>query len=119
MCRVAMDMITARGDKDADQAFALHVVPEIDVLFRVAHAASAESIVMEGAFDAVVETAFNDLPDRFKRVVELVDIDQLSYQEAADIIGIPVGTVMSRLYRARRRIREQLTKTGLAPRTPS
>jgi RNA polymerase sigma-70 factor (ECF subfamily) len=51
--------------------------------------------------------------------VELVDIDQLSYQEAADIIGIPVGTVMSRLHRVRRRIREQLTKTGLAPRTPS
>lgn len=182
-------MITARGDNAADQAFAQYVVPELDVLFRVAmsitkntanaedlvqdtllrayrfierfdgahprawlltimrnvhlnslrrqrpellrdpdsqteqiadpagHAASAENIVMEGTFDAAVETAFNELPSRFKVVVELVDIDQLSYREAADIIGIPVGTVMSRLHRARRRIREQLTKAGLTPGT--
>jgi RNA polymerase sigma-70 factor (ECF subfamily) len=82
-----------------------------------AHAASAETIALEGTFDAAVEQAFNDLPDRFKRVVELVDLDQLSYSEAASVIGVPIGTVMSRLHRARRRIREHLTKSGLAPRT--
>lgn len=81
------------------------------------HAASAESVVMDSTFDAVVESAFNDLPERFRKAVGLVDIEGLSYQEAARVMGVPVGTVMSRLHRGRRRIREQLAKTGLAPRS--
>jgi RNA polymerase sigma-70 factor (ECF subfamily) len=79
------------------------------------HAASAESIVMDGTFDSVVESAFNDLPERFRKVVWLVDIGGLSYEEAARAVGIPVGTVMSRLHRGRRRIREQLDKARLIP----
>ncbi len=75
-----------------------------------------ESIVVEGMFDAVVEEAFGDLPDRFRRVVELVDLDGLSYQETAELLEIPIGTVMSRLHRARGRIRVRLTAAGLAPR---
>jgi RNA polymerase sigma-70 factor (ECF subfamily) len=48
-------------------------------------------------------------------VVTLVDIDGLSYQEAADALGVPRGTIMSRLHRARARIRTRLTAAGLAP----
>ena len=51
-----------------------------------------------------------------KKVVTLVDIDGLSYQEAADRIGVPVGTIMSRLHRARKRIKKQLEAAGLGPR---
>ena len=76
---------------------------------------TAESIVVGGMFDAVVEEAFGDLPDKFRRVVELVDLDGLSYQETADKLDIPIGTVMSRLHRARGRIRVRLTAAGLAP----
>ncbi len=62
-----------------------------------------------------MEDAVARLPARFRQVVELVDIDGLSYREAADALGVPVGTVMSRLHRARHRIRTRLTAAGLAP----
>ncbi len=76
---------------------------------------SAESIVVGGAFDATVADAVGRLPTRFRHVVELVDIDGLSYREAADVLDVPIGTVMSRLHRARHRIRTRLTAAGLAP----
>jgi RNA polymerase sigma-70 factor, ECF subfamily len=78
---------------------------------------SAEAIVVGQAFDATVEDALGRLPARFRHVVELVDIDGLSYQDAADALGVPVGTVMSRLHRARHRIRTRLTAAGLVPRS--
>lgn len=66
-------------------------------------------------FERAVLVAVASLPDRSARVVELVDINGFSYGEAADILGIPLGTVMSRLHRARARIRKRLTDQGLAP----
>lgn len=78
-------------------------------------AGSAEDVVVGQAFDATVEDAFTHLPQRFRQVVELVDLDGLAYQEAADVLGVPVGTVMSRLHRARARIRARLSAAGLAP----
>lgn len=72
-----------------------------------------ETLVVEPVFDAAVENAFAALPEKFRQVVELVDLNGLAYQEAAEVLDIPVGTVMSRLHRARKRIREQLEATGL------
>jgi RNA polymerase sigma-70 factor (ECF subfamily) len=76
---------------------------------------SAEALVVGQTFDATVEDAVAHLPTRFRHVVALVDIEGLSYQEAADALGVPVGTVMSRLHRARHRIRTRLTAAGLVP----
>jgi len=74
---------------------------------------SAEAEVMAATFDATVEQAFLALPDDYRRAVTLVDIDQHSYAEAARIMGTPVGTVMSRLHRARKRIRDELHAAGV------
>ena len=52
--------------------------------------------------------AFSSLPERFRRVVELVDLCDYSYREAAEVLEVPVGTVMSRLFRARRMLEEAL-----------
>lgn len=76
---------------------------------------SPEAMVGGATFDAAVVDALDALPDRFRQVVELVDIDGLTYAEAAEAIGVPVGTVMSRLHRARTRIRSRLAAAGLAP----
>jgi RNA polymerase sigma-70 factor (ECF subfamily) len=73
-------------------------------------------VLVEDTIDGEILAALDDLSDDFRRVVELVDIDGLSYPEAAEVLGIPVGTVMSRLHRARRRIRDRLDRAGLAPR---
>ncbi len=67
-----------------------------------------ESLVMAPLFDAAVDDAFAALSPDFRQIVELVDLDGLSYQEAADLLDIPIGTVMSRLHRARRRIRDSI-----------
>lgn len=66
-------------------------------------------------FDAEVESALASLSEPFAEVVELVDIDGLAYAEAAEVLGIPVGTVMSRLHRARKKIRQELRRNGVAP----
>ncbi len=74
-----------------------------------------EAIVVGEAFDEVVADALAALPDAHRTVVELVDINGLSSAEAAQVMGVPVGTVMSRLHRARKRIRARLVAAGLAP----
>ncbi len=48
------------------------------------------------------------LPEGFRAVVRLVDIEERSYREAADTLGVPVGTVMSRLHRGRKMLAEEL-----------
>jgi RNA polymerase sigma-70 factor (ECF subfamily) len=70
---------------------------------------------VEQGFAAELEAALEALSEPFAEVIELVDIDGLSYAETAEVLGIPVGTVMSRLHRARKKIREQLRRDGVAP----
>lgn len=70
--------------------------------------------VIRGSFDTVVVSSLRELPVKLRRVVELVDIDGLTYGEAAETLGVPVGTVMSRLHRARRRLRSRLLAAGMA-----
>lgn len=70
-------------------------------------------------FTDFVAQAVEQLPDGFREVVELVDINGLSYQEAAEVLGVPIGTVMSRLHRARRRLREALVPAGFGPAAPA
>ena len=72
-----------------------------------------EDLALLDEFDATIEQGFRDLPDKFREVVELVDLNGLAYQEAADVLGVPVGTVMSRLHRARKRIRDHIDEVGL------
>lgn len=86
------------------------------ILDRGGDARSAEDLVLDAQFDAVVTEALAALPAIHRVVVELVDVDGLSYAEAAAALDIPRGTVMSRLHRARARIRTRLVAAGLVPR---
>jgi RNA polymerase sigma-70 factor (ECF subfamily) len=60
-----------------------------------------------------VVTALADLSHDFRDVVVLVDIGGFSYAEAAQILDIPVGTVMSRLHRGRRSLKRQLAEEAV------
>ncbi len=51
------------------------------------------------------------MPHDFRDVIVLVDIGDFSYQDAAQILGIPIGTVMSRLHRGRRILKRELAET--------
>lgn len=80
---------------------------------RHAETVTPEDNVVEPIFDAEVQASFDRLSDDFRNVVELVDLNGLSYAEAADLLDVPVGTVMSRLHRARKRIRDDISTHGL------
>ncbi|MEO6712315.1 MAG: sigma-70 family RNA polymerase sigma factor [Mycobacteriales bacterium] len=71
-------------------------------------AASAEETVTDRLLDDDVESAVASLDPRFRTVLLLIDVEQLTYAEAAELLGLPLGTVMSRLSRARDRVRTQL-----------
>lgn len=62
----------------------------------------------ERIIDAEVIAAIDDLPEEFRVAVVLSDLEGLSYQEVSEIMDIPVGTVKSRLFRARKRLQAQL-----------
>lgn len=75
-------------------------------------ARSAEVEALDRMPDSAVKDALQALPDTFRLAVILADVEGFSYQEIADIMKTPVGTVMSRLHRGRRMLRSALTPAG-------
>ncbi len=69
---------------------------------------STEDQVMASFLPEDLERAVRSLDTNFRTVLLLIDVDELTYAEAADVLGVPVGTVMSRLSRARDRVRHHL-----------
>ena len=70
----------------------------------------AESLVNERA--RAVERCVRELPSDFREAIVLREMEELSYQEIAEITGVPAGTVMSRLSRARARLAECLRNSA-------
>lgn len=72
------------------------------------HSRSAEAEAIDRMPAGVVKDALQSLPDDRRMVVYWVDVEGLSYAETAEVMNTPVGTVMSRLHRGRRQLRELL-----------
>lgn len=101
---------TSRADKHVD----LDSAPELTLMASADGAGRRSfgrdpSLLAEFDLDEVA-AALQRLPDEYRVVATMCFIDDLSYQEMADALGIPVGTVRSRLYRARRALQSRLRR---------
>ena len=74
---------------------------------------TTEDTVLERITDSEVKEALEALPDNFRIPVLLADVEGFSYKEIADIMDVPIGTVMSRLHRGRRALQKALYDFGL------
>jgi RNA polymerase sigma-70 factor (ECF subfamily) len=81
--------------------------PEAEVLLP-GGPETPESILIDRANEGLVQNAIEQLPVIYREVLLLCEVEEMSYQEIADVLSIPVGTVMSRLSRARKALREVL-----------
>ena len=79
----------------------------------------AETQALRPLLEAEIERALAQLPDEFRLAVVHSDVEELSYKEIAEVMGCPVGTVMSRLHRGRRLLQKKLyshaVAMGIAP----
>jgi RNA polymerase sigma-70 factor (ECF subfamily) len=70
---------------------------------------SAETEALENLPDSDIKRALHEIPEEFRMAVYLADVEGFSYKEIAEIVNVPAGTVMSRLHRGRKLLREKLT----------
>ena len=80
-----------------------------------------EALLLQTDDLALIKRAMQDLPDRFRALLVLRELEELSYRELADVMEVPIGTVMSGLSRARQAFRVALTneaaRSGISTRT--
>lgn len=86
----------------------LYLYKRVASLENAAATLSAEDQFLDLLTDDEVKSAVEDLPDTFKLPVILADVEGFAYKEIAEMLDIPVGTVMSRLHRGRKAMQKQL-----------
>jgi len=95
-----------QGDfADIEDAFETQVSDEVRSRYK-----TPEDQALEGVLDADIQRAIRSLPPDYRLAVLLADLEDLSYKEIAAVLEVPVGTVMSRLYRGRKLLEASLLR---------
>ncbi len=97
---------------DLDEVEDLFLYRRLGGLEAAAAGRSAEDEVMDLFTDSDVKGAVEALPEQFRLTVLLADVEGFSYKEIAEILDIPIGTVMSRLHRGRKALQKTLFDFG-------
>ena len=91
----------------------LYLYRRLGGLEAAAAGRSAEEEVLDSFTDAEVKEAIESLPEQFRLAVLLADVEGFSYKEIAEILDVPIGTVMSRLHRGRKALQKALFHFGM------
>src|SRR3954468_1847073 len=97
---------------ELDDVEDLYLYRRLGGLEAAAAGRSAEEEVLDHITDSEVKDAIESLPEQFRMAVLLADVEGFSYKEIAEILDIPIGTVMSRLHRGRRALQKRLYEFG-------
>jgi RNA polymerase sigma-70 factor (ECF subfamily) len=97
---------------DVDDVEDLYLFRRLGGLEASTAGRSAEDQVMDLFTDSEVKEALESLPESFRMAVLLADVEGFSYKEIADIMDVPIGTVMSRLHRGRKALQRALLEFG-------
>lgn len=95
-------------ETDLDEVEDLYLYRRLGGLEAARSGRSAEDELMDTFSEAEVKQAIEDLPENFRMAVLLADVEGFSYKEIAEILDIPIGTVMSRLHRGRKALQKAL-----------
>jgi RNA polymerase sigma-70 factor (ECF subfamily) len=95
-----------------DRRMTVAMDSEEDFPISSATSATPESLLIQSSGIEACREAIEQLPVIFREVILLCDVEDASYQEIAEILSIPIGTVMSRLSRARKGVRDSLRRTS-------
>jgi RNA polymerase sigma-70 factor (ECF subfamily) len=98
---------------EVDDVEDLYLYHRLGGLEAAAAGQSAEEQVLDHFTEAEVKDAIEALPEQFRVAVLLADVEGFSYKEIAEILDIPIGTVMSRLHRGRRALQKALFDFGM------
>ncbi|HMK10262.1 MAG TPA: sigma-70 family RNA polymerase sigma factor [Acidimicrobiales bacterium] len=96
------------GETDLEDVEDLYMYHRLGGLEAAMAGRSAEDELLERFTDDEVKQALEDLPEQFRVAVLLADVEGFSYKEIAEILDIPIGTVMSRLHRGRKGLERRL-----------
>ena len=100
-------------ETELDEVEDLYLYRRLGGLEAAAAGRSAEEEVLDRFTDDEVKEALEALPEQFRMAVLLADVEGFSYKEIAEILDIPIGTVMSRLHRGRKALQKGLYEFGL------
>jgi RNA polymerase sigma-70 factor (ECF subfamily) len=98
---------------ELDDVEDLYLYRRLGGLEAVSANRSAEEEVLDRFTDSDVKAALEALPEPFRLAVLLADVEGFSYKEIADIVDVPIGTVMSRLHRGRKALQKALHDFGM------
>jgi RNA polymerase sigma-70 factor (ECF subfamily) len=98
---------------ELDDVEDLYLYRRLGGLEAAAAGRSAEEEVLDHFTDTEVKEALESLPEQFRMAVLLADVEGFSYKEIAEILDVPIGTVMSRLHRGRKALQKALFEFGV------
>lgn len=101
-------------ETELDDVEELYLYRRLGTIDQSRMSASAEDQMMELFTDDEVKNAIEELPETFRMPLLLSDVDGFSYKEIAEMLDIPIGTVMSRLHRGRKAMQKRLYEFAIS-----